>query len=101
MDPGVKPRIFLFYGEKMSLETSQRQGGSTSRPSWDEYFLEIAEAVSARADCSRRKVGAVIVSSDRRIVGTGYNGAPAGQPGCRSEERRVGKEGRSRWSPYH
>ena len=20
---------------------------------------------------------------------------------CRSEERRVGKEGRSRWSPYH
>src|SRR5260370_22446991 len=23
------------------------------------------------------------------------------QPGCRSEERRVGKECRSRWSPYH
>src|SRR2546426_10370117 len=22
-------------------------------------------------------------------------------PACRSEERRVGKEGRSRWSPYH
>src|SRR5258706_8734113 len=22
-------------------------------------------------------------------------------PSCRSEERRVGKEGRSRWSPYH
>lgn len=55
-----------------------------SRPTWDEYFLGIAEAVSARADCSRRKVGAVIVSPDRRIVGTGYNGAPAGQPGCLS-----------------
>lgn len=85
MDPGLKPRILLFFTwRKMSSETSQRHGGSMSRPSWDEYFLEIAEAVSARADCSRRKVGAVIVSSDRRIVGTGYNGAPAGQPGCLS-----------------
>src|SRR5258706_10992919 len=25
----------------------------------------------------------------------------AGEEGRRSEERRVGKEGRSRWSPYH
>ncbi len=24
-----------------------------------------------------------------------------GQSSCRSEERRVGKECRSRWSPYH
>src|SRR2546425_8698731 len=28
-----------------------------------------------------------------------YRGA--GRPEARSEERRVGKEGRSRWSPYH
>src|SRR3989441_1466128 len=27
--------------------------------------------------------------------------ATQGQPGTRSEERRVGKECRSRWSPYH
>jgi deoxycytidylate deaminase len=51
------------------------------RPNWDEYFLGIAEAVSKRADCTRRQVGAVVVKN-RRIVGTGYNGAPAGAPGC-------------------
>ncbi len=53
------------------------------RPGWDEYFLQIAVAVSQRADCTRRQVGAVIVK-DNRIVSTGYNGAPAGDPGCLS-----------------
>lgn len=51
------------------------------RPSWDAYFLDIARAVSARADCSRAQHGAVIVK-DRRIVATGYNGSPAGGPSC-------------------
>ena len=59
------------------------------RPGWDEYFLGIADAVAARSDCDRRKVGAVIVAPDRRIVGTGYNGAPAGQPGCEFCPRRT------------
>lgn len=52
------------------------------RPDWNEYFAAIATAVSARADCRRRKVGAVIVDKDHRIISTGYNGAPPGQPGC-------------------
>lgn len=52
------------------------------RPSWDAYFTIIADAVALRADCSRRQVGAVIVSPDHRIVSTGYNGASAGEPGC-------------------
>lgn len=51
-------------------------------PSWDDYFLGIAEAVSARAKCTRRKVGAVIVSPDRRVIATGYNGAAPGDPDC-------------------
>jgi dCMP deaminase len=51
------------------------------RPGWDDYFLEIAKAVSLRGDCSRRQVGAVI-AKDNRIVATGYNGAPSGHPGC-------------------
>ncbi len=53
------------------------------RPGWDEYFLQIAAAVATRADCTRRQIGAVIVK-DHRIVSTGYNGAPAGMPGCLS-----------------
>lgn len=52
-----------------------------ARPSWDDYFLDIAESVSRRSDCIRSKVGSVIVK-DRRIRSTGYNGAPSGKPGC-------------------
>lgn len=52
------------------------------RPDWDPYFLGIAKAVAARADCSRAQHGAVIVRPDRTIAATGYNGAPAGHPGC-------------------
>src|SRR5512135_2770441 len=51
------------------------------RPSWDEYFLELARLVSRRATCLRRKVGAVIVK-DKRILATGYNGAPRGLKHC-------------------
>lgn len=51
------------------------------RQSWDEYFLGLAQAASTRATCTRRKHGAVI-AKDRRIVATGYNGAPSGYPHC-------------------
>ena len=56
-----------------------------TRPGWDEYFLGIATAVAARADCRRRRVGAVLVSNNR-IVATGYNGAPSGGPSCLAGE---------------
>lgn len=54
------------------------------RPDWDEYFLGIAKAVAARADCRRRQVGAVIVDVEKRIASTGYNGTYPGNPGCLS-----------------
>lgn len=51
------------------------------RPSWDEYFMEIARQVATRSTCLRRSVGAVIVR-DKRILSTGYNGAPRGLEHC-------------------
>ena len=51
------------------------------RPTWDEYFMEMAELTAKRATCSRRQVGAVI-TRDNRAVATGYNGAPRGLAHC-------------------
>lgn len=55
--------------------------GKIKRPSWDEYFLEMAKLVAQRSTCLRRKVGAVAVK-DKRILATGYNGAPSGLAHC-------------------
>lgn len=46
------------------------------RPSWNEYFTQIAQLVATRSTCLRRQVGAVIVR-EKRILATGYNGAPS------------------------
>ena len=51
------------------------------RPSWDEYFLEIAKVVAKRSTCDRANVGAVI-AKNKVILSTGYNGAPRGLPHC-------------------
>src|SRR3989344_6936165 len=53
----------------------------TNRPSWDEYFINIANEVSKRATCDRGKSGCVIVK-DKHILTTGYVGSPAGLPHC-------------------
>jgi len=52
-----------------------------TRPSWDDYFMGITFQVARRSTCDRARVGAIIVK-DRRILTTGYNGAPAGLPHC-------------------
>lgn len=51
------------------------------RPLVSDYYLGIAKAVSARAECTRRQVGAVIVK-DNAIIATGYNGSAPGEPSC-------------------
>ena len=52
-----------------------------SRPSWDEYFMDIVRDVATRSTCRRRKVGAILVK-DKRIIATGYNGGPTGLAHC-------------------
>jgi len=51
------------------------------RPSYDEYFMEMAHVVAKRSTCLRRKVGAILVK-DKHILSTGYNGAPKGMDHC-------------------
>ncbi|MDR0323527.1 MAG: cytidine/deoxycytidylate deaminase family protein [Treponema sp.] len=51
------------------------------RPTWDEYFMEVNEAISKRATCDRGRSGCVI-AKNRQILVTGYVGAPAGLPHC-------------------
>ena len=52
-----------------------------NRPSWDSYFMNITNLVAQRSTCLRRAVGAVLVK-DKRILSTGYNGAPANLKHC-------------------
>jgi dCMP deaminase len=51
------------------------------RPSWDEYFMEIANTVAKRATCDRGRSGCVI-ARDRQLLVTGYVGSPNGMPHC-------------------
>ncbi len=55
-----------------------------TRPSWEQYFMDIAKLVASRSTCIRRQVGAVLVR-DKQIISTGYNGVPKGINHC--EER--------------
>jgi len=55
--------------------------GKYIRPSWDEYFMELANAAAKRATCDRGRSGCVIVK-DKQILVTGYVGAPTGLPHC-------------------
>jgi len=55
--------------------------GNYKRPSWDEYFMEVCNAIAKRATCDRGRSGCVIAKNNQILV-TGYVGAPAGLPHC-------------------
>lgn len=52
-----------------------------NRPDWDTYFFNILKVVATRSSCLRRQVAAIAVK-DKRILATGYNGAPTGIRHC-------------------
>ena len=73
--------------------TPKPEPRNPKRPTWDEYFMGIAELVSKRSSCLRRAVGAVLVK-DKRILASGYNGAPAkikhcSEVGCIREKLKI------------
>ena len=78
---GSRGDIFLPCTTAPVLPCSWEDRVTLTRPSWDEYFIEITHAVAKRSTCHRAQVGAIIIK-DKRILTTGYNGAPRGLPHC-------------------
>ncbi|KAI3403232.1 DCD1 [Candida oxycetoniae] len=48
---------------------------SRLRPTWDSYFMRLADLAALRSNCMKRRVGCVIVRQNR-VIATGYNGTP-------------------------
>ncbi len=63
------------------MKKAQGKIKKDTRPSWDEYFLNMADMVGTRGTCDRGRAGAVLVK-DKRILATGYVGSPIGVPHC-------------------
>ncbi len=53
-----------------------------TRPTWDEYFMNIVHQLKKRSTCTRRQFGAIVVNSKKEIVSTGYNGVVRGAEHC-------------------
>lgn len=53
-----------------------------TRPSKDEYFLEMAQLVARRGTCARRQVGCVLVDNRSIVLATAYNGVPKDVTHC-------------------
>ena len=60
---------------------TDERSGRLIRPSWEDYFMQIAQVVGTRSSCLRRHVGALLVKN-RQILATGYNGVPRGLAHC-------------------
>ena len=58
--------------------------------SWDEYFMSLAHLSAVRSKDPSTQVGAVIVDSNNKVVGLGYNGFPRG---CDDKEFPWEREG--------
>jgi len=61
---------------------SEAEKEAHQRPSWDEYFMKIAEMVGSRSTCDRAYGAGSVITKNNRIVSTGYVGSPIGCPHC-------------------
>ena len=66
---------------KKLKKAGKQKLAAQDRPSWEQYFMQLAHLISTRSTCTRRKVGAVVVKN-KRILATGYNGTPSGVRHC-------------------
>ncbi len=89
--------IFLCYNGILKSGTVKRRSGADSADTgrknemsqwdkWDKRFMQMSYTIAGWSSCFRkgRSIGCVIVR-DKRIMTTGYNGAPAGIKTCREK----------------
>jgi dCMP deaminase len=69
------------FRDGFSLKKKETKKPHPHRPSWDEYFMDITHLIAKRSTCLRRQVGALLVK-DKKILATGYNGAPSRLEHC-------------------
>ncbi|KAG0242110.1 Deoxycytidine monophosphate (dCMP) deaminase [Mortierella sp. GBA43] len=66
---------------QQSLEALDITNPDLLRPSWDSYFMYLANLAARRSNCMKRRVGCVLVR-DKRVIATGYNGTPKNMRNC-------------------
>ena len=77
VEDGVETREKLgILAENMSLNKQVWY-----RPDWDTYFMEMARLASRRSNCSKRRIGCILVSNFS-VIATGYNGTARSLPNC-------------------
>ena len=67
--------------KEVEVERSSKIVNKHVRPTWDEYFISIADITGSRGTCDRGRAGCVIVRDKHILVG-GYAGSPKGLPHC-------------------
>jgi dCMP deaminase len=73
------PDFYISSGEIIFMASSDET--KRKRPSWDEYFMEVADTISKRSTCDRGMIGCV-AARDKRLLVSGYAGSPQGLPHC-------------------
>lgn len=58
----------------------------TTRPTLDQYMMDLALVASHRTTCVRRGVGCVLADGMGHVLAVGYNGVAAGQSHCRDSD---------------
>ena len=64
-----------------TLDTLDLANPQRLRPTWDQYFMQLASLAAQRSNCMKRRVGCVIVQG-KRVISTGYNGTPRNLKNC-------------------
>ncbi|KAF9305771.1 Deoxycytidine monophosphate (dCMP) deaminase [Mortierella antarctica] len=64
-----------------ALESLDITNPNLLRPSWDSYFMYLANLAARRSNCMKRRVGCVLVR-EKRVIATGYNGTPKNLTNC-------------------